>query len=228
MKRITNQLVPASLLLLMLLSACARENSIDVNQDKIYASYELFYDANQDKTFARATFKFSNALGTNLELTSPSEVRFNGDLLTFKTGLAYYEKEYAHLVSSGTFIWKDANSAAFQNSISYKNINYPAVLDTIHRNAAYELFWQGDSLTANESVVLTVNGVLEGDLQVFTQDNINSKSIILAQNQLQILGQGNGTLWMDRYYTPAITQKTSAGGSISGRYRPINKTVYLK
>jgi len=227
MKTLQNIVISSSLFLVLLISSCAREESIDVNQDKIHTAYELFYNANEDKTYARATFKFSNALGTNLQLTSPSEVRFNGDILTFKTALAYYEKEYAGKIDSGTFKWKDTNGAEFENTITFKDINYPANLDTIARNAAYELFWVGDSLGANEKVILTVNGVLEGDAQIFTQDNVNATSIILGLNQLQILGQGQGTLWMDRLYEPTLVQKTSAGGTITGHYRPINKSVYL-
>jgi len=227
METMKNLILAGSLLLVLLIGSCAREESIDVNQDKIHAAYELFYNANEDKTYARATFKFSNALGTNLQLTSPSEVRFNGDILTFKNALAYYEKEYAGLIDSGTFKWTDTNGDVYENTITFRDINYPANLDTINRNAAYELFWVGDSLTANEKVVLTANGVLEGDAQIFYQDNLHAKSIIMALNQLQQMGQGQGTLWMDRLYEPALTQKTSAGGTITGHYRPINKSVYL-
>ncbi|HNQ44280.1 MAG TPA: hypothetical protein PKI59_07610, partial [Candidatus Cloacimonadota bacterium] len=54
-----------------------------------------------------------------------------------------------------TFKWKDTNGAEFENTITFKDINYPANLDTIARNAAYELFWVGDSLGANEKVILT-------------------------------------------------------------------------
>jgi hypothetical protein len=209
------------------MTSCARENSDDVNQDRIYCEYELSYNANEDKTYARAIFKFGNALGTLLELTSPSEVRFNGDLLTFKSALAYYEKDYAGFTQSGTFTWKDTDGNEFSNTISIVPIDYPAALDTIPRSGAYELFWVGDSLSANQSVILTANGVLEGDAQIFTQTNLNSKSIILPANQLQILGKGQGTLWMDRMYSPGLQQQTSAGGKITGKYRPVNKQVYF-
>jgi hypothetical protein len=217
----------ASIVAMFIVSSCARENSDDVNQDRIYCEYELFYNANEDKTYARAIFKFGNALGTLLELSDPSEVKFNGDLLTFKTALAYYEKDYAGFIESGTFEWTDADGNTFSNSISITEIAYPAVLDTIHRDAAYELFWLGDSLSANHSVILTANGEDEGDAQIFTQTNVNSKSIILPLNQLQQIGQGPGTLWMDRYYKPGLTQQTSAGGVIRAVYRPVNKQLYF-
>ncbi len=216
------------LTMVMVFSRCAKENSSDVNQDRIYASYELFYNANEDKTYARASFRFGNPTGTLLELTSPSEVRFNNDILSFKPALVYYEKEYAGFINTGSFVWTDTDGNSFTNTADFHTINYPIGLDTINRNAAFEMFWQGDSLQASEVVYLTINGVLEGDAQVFTQSNINSKSIILAMNKLQLLGQGNGQLWLDRTFSPALQQKTSAGGAIISKYRPINKQVYLK
>jgi hypothetical protein len=38
------------LLFAWILQSCKKENSSDVNQDKIYAEYELAYDENLDKT----------------------------------------------------------------------------------------------------------------------------------------------------------------------------------
>jgi hypothetical protein len=210
-----------------LIVSCERENSEDVNQDRIFTEYELYYNANEDKTYATARFRFGNALGTLLELTSPSEVRFNGDLLSFKSGLVYYEKQYAGFVSNGTFSWKDTDGVEFTNVVSINTIDYPSTLDTIPRTAAFELFWVGDSLSAGETVILTANGIIVGDLQIFTQNNINSKSVILPLNQLQALGQGMGTLWFDRIFNQDLQQKTSTGGVLKGKYRPINKQVYF-
>lgn len=206
--------------------SCEREDSADVNQDRIYTKYELFYNANEDKTYARAIFRFGNALGTLLELSEPSQVSFNGDVLSFKPALAYYEKEYAGFIESGTFTWQDTEGVTYINTATINNLDFPEI-DTIPRNAAFELFWVGDSLSSNEVVTLTANSVLEGDAQLFTQSNINAKSIILELNKLQILGQGNGTLLMERHYNPQLEEKTGAGGEITGRYRPVNKEVYF-
>lgn len=210
-----------------LMYSCQSEVSDDVNQDRIYCEYELSYNANQDKTYAKAIFKFGNALGTLLQLSAPSEVRFNGDLLTFNNVLAYYEKSYAGFINTGTFSWKDTQGNEYNNIVNITTIDYPAGLDTIPRTSAFELFWVGDSLSANQSVVLQANGQLEGDYQIFTQTNLNSTSIIMNLNQLQQLGHGSGTLWMDRIFSSNLQQQTSAGGIIRGIYRPVNKQVYF-
>jgi hypothetical protein len=207
---------------------CQREDSSDVNQDKIYADYELYYNGNEDVTYARALFRFSNELGTKLKLASGSEVRFNGDLLTFKPALAYYEKSYAGKVLQGDFVWEDTNNKLFTNTISLTEIDFPVNLDTILRTAAYELFWSGDSLSAGHAVTLTANGPNELDVQVFHQNDLHSSSIILTTNKLQAIGRGKGELWMDRTFKPDLSQQTSVGGTITGRYRPVNRVVWFE
>lgn len=216
-------------LAVLILTSCVRESSEDVNQDRIFTDYELFYNANQDKTYARATFRFSNATGTNLELANPSKVTFNGDMLTFNNVLAYYEKEYAGFVQSGTFVWEDLDGNTFTNDIEIHEIAYPAGgIDTIPRNAAFDLAWEGDPLADKEFVTVTVNGENELDAQIFITNDVGSQSIILAKNQLEKVGQGPGTVWMDRSCLPGLTQETGAGGKITGRYRPENLQVYFE
>jgi hypothetical protein len=217
-----------ALLCAITLFNCNRESSADVNQDRIYTIYELFYNANEDKTFARATFRFSNEVGTLLELSEPSQVTFNGDILTFNRVLAYYEREYAGFVDSGTFEWTDTEENTFINSAQVNNIDYAATIDTIDRSASYELNWSGNPLAEDELVTLTINGENEGDARLFTTNDIGASSIILAQNILEQVGQGPGTLFLDRSFSPELLDATGAGGRVTGRYRPKNQTPYMK
>ena len=208
-------------------TGCLRESSEDVNQDKIHTEYELYYDANADKTYARAIFKFGNIVGTLLELSDSSQVSFNGQVLTFKQALSYYEREFPGFVQSGTFVWIDTEGNTFSNIININPIGYPSNLDTVSRNQNFELVWTGSALADKENVTLTVNGENEADLQIFFQDDLNSQSIILDKNKLQNLGAGPGKMYLDRRYMPPLQQKTSAGGLLTGRYRPDNKSIVL-
>ena len=207
---------------------CNREASEDVNQDRIFTVYELFYNANEDKTYARATFFFSNINGTRLELSDPSEVTFNGDILTFNRLLAYYEKEYAGFVSSGTFEWIDTEENTYQNSIEVHTIDYASGIDTIDRSNSFDLAWSGDALAQDELVTVTINGENEADARIFITNDVGATSIILAKDKLGEVGQGPGTVFMDRSYSPELLDATGAGGTITGRYRPENLEVYMK
>ena len=214
--------------LTILMNSCEREPSASVDQDKIFTDFELFYNANQDKTYARATFRFSHALGTQLELSDPSDVTFEGKSLTFRPALAYYEMELSGLVEQGTFIWTDIDGLSFKNEIEIHAIQYPETMDTIIRNASYEIIWSGSELGADELVTATVNGENEGDVQIFFARDMGMESIILSKIQLEKVGQGPGTIWLDRSYIPKLKESTSVGGRLIGRYRPINATAYFK
>ncbi|MCB0683851.1 MAG: hypothetical protein KDC32_23540 [Saprospiraceae bacterium] len=214
--------------LLLSLNSCVRESSDSVDQDRIFTDYELYYNANEDKTYARATFRFSNALGTKLELAAPSEVTFDGDLLTFNQALAYYEKTLAGFVQSGVFEWKDTEGNVFTNTISINEIGYPVELDTIVRSGSYDLIWTGDPLGDHENVTLTANGENEADAQLFFTNDTGAQNIVLGKDKLEKIGAGPGTLFMDRRYQPALSQATGAGGLLTGRYRPENAEVVFE
>ena len=78
-----NRLILVTLAIITIFSSCTIEDSADVNQAKIYADYDLRYDANTDKTRVVATFKFGGATGTNLQLSDPAQVVFNGEIYNF-------------------------------------------------------------------------------------------------------------------------------------------------
>lgn len=213
---------------MLLLVSCQREPSDSVDQTKIYTEYHLVYDANTDITYARAVFKFSNITGTQLELVAPAEVKFNNDLLAFNQTLAYYEKQYSGVVSGGTFVYKDLDNNTFTNTITgVKTIGFPSTLDTIHKTGSYTMTWVGDSIITGEGVTVSIDGLYENDVQIFYTNLVNSKSITMPLNKLQLLATGNATIYMQRDIINNTIQAPSAGGYIKGVYKPQNKTIYM-
>lgn len=207
-------------LLLLSLSACRRESSADVNQKRIFTIYELFYNENEDVTYARAWFRFGHSNGTLLELASPSEVTFEGDKLSFNNVLAFYEKKYAGYKSFGTFHWEDTEGMTYDNSIEIHPIHFAALADTISRSGAFEIPWTGDPLAAKESAGAWINGENEGDAQATVTIENGAASLIMPANQMSKIGAGPGQIFIQRSYFPDLMQATEAGGSIFGRYRP--------
>ncbi|MGQ0828848.1 MAG: hypothetical protein ACT4ON_10685 [Bacteroidota bacterium] len=210
-------------------TSCKKEESKDVSQEKIYAEYELFYDKNQDKTYASAIFKFSNVLGTQLQLTAPSEVRCNGDIIPYDPVFAYYRKEYAGQVTTGTFVFKDTDGKSYTNVISnIKTIANPAV-DTISKSSSYTYTWVGDALTANESAAITVSNTANGtQFQYFFQNTISSTNFVMGASNLNNLPTGMATCHLERTIETAASAVTSAGGKIRGKYKALNRNVYIK
>jgi hypothetical protein len=217
----------ALLLCLVIFNSCKKEDSQDVNQDKIYAEYELYYDKASDKTYASAIFKFSNVWGTNLQLTSPSEVKFNNDVIPYDPVFAYYRKEYAGLVTSGTFYFKDTDGTTYTNPVSNADvISFPAV-DTIHNAGSYTFNWVGDSVLSNHWIELYMDGTAQNNAELFIQYTLNSKNFVLAANRLQNLGTGNAISSLTRVRETVAPAVTSAGGKIRGKYHAQNKTIYI-
>lgn len=214
--------------LIMSFSNCNREGSDNVNQDKIWAEYVLHYDANQDITYARVNFRFSNATGTKLELTEPAEVRFEGELLSWKPALAYYERQMTGFVDAGKFRYIDLDNDTFINEVRILSaIAFPPDLDTLPTSASYEMFWVGDSLTLGETVSVFIKGTLQNDLQTIVTNAQYAKSIIFPLNKLEKLGKGAGLMTMHRDYRNILEQQTSAGGSRVGHYRAKDRNIIV-
>lgn len=215
----------AALCAAVIFTACNREDSSNVNQDTIWAWYRIEYDANSDITYARATFRFSNFSGTKLELAENASITFNGEPLVWQNAIAYYEKEYAGLVQSGTFVYTDNDGSVFSNSVLMPGeIGFPADLDSLSIGSAFNLNWTGDALQDGERVDLTLSGDnTTGILQFFTTTGEGETGIVLGANQLGNLGTGITTMFMDKVYTEADMQTTSAGGLLEARYKAVNK-----
>ncbi|MBL7825745.1 MAG: hypothetical protein JNJ57_03885 [Saprospiraceae bacterium] len=209
----------------LLFASCQTEQSSDVNQDRIFTQYELLYNANEDITYARAWFRFGNATGTLLELSAPSQVEIDGQALNFVALLGYYEKKIAGLNSSGTFRWEDAEGKVFENTITINPIDFGAGLDTIARNAALEIPFTGAPLAEHEIVGVWINGENEGDAQAAVTIENGATAIIVAANKLANVGAGPGKIYMDRRFTPPLSESTSAGGTGSGVHRAKPKQV---
>lgn len=214
---------------LLTLTACQKEPSDSVDQDKIYANYVLEYNGNQDITYARANFHFSNATGTKLELVDPAEITVDGDIIPFKPALAMYEKDYVGVKSSGNFKYIDIDGNEFNNSVTMvDSIAYPSGIDTLSRSQNFELFWDGPSVQQGEVVTVTIFGSGSGDGQIFTQAGVGATSIMLTQNKLQNLGLENAQFHIRRSKNIAAQEVTSAGGNVIARYDAAPITVYIE
>jgi hypothetical protein len=214
---------------LLTIQSCQKEPSDSVDQDKIYASYVLEYNDNQDITYARANFHFSNATGTKLELVDPAEVTIDGDLIPFKPALAMYEKDYIGVKASGDFKYSDIDGNEFNNTVTMvDSIAYPTGIDTLSRSQNFELFWVGQPVQQGEIVTVTIFGSGAGDGQIFTQAGVGATSIILTQNKLQNLGLENAQFHIRRSKNIPAQEVTSAGGNVIARYDASPITVYIE
>lgn len=50
---------------ILFFSSCKREESVNIDQNRIYSNYEFAYDANVNKSSMTATFRLDNNSGQN-------------------------------------------------------------------------------------------------------------------------------------------------------------------
>jgi hypothetical protein len=209
-------------------TACQTEQSADVNQDRIYTQYELYYNAEEDITYARAWFRFGKATGTQLELSSPSQVTFEGETLAFIDLLGFYEKKIAGYKEKGIFKWEDTDGKVFENTIQITPIQMGAIPDSVVRTAAFDIPWTGNPLATDEAVVVWVNGSGEGDAQAALTVEEGTGSIILPLDKVSKIAAGPGKIYLQRRTRLEIDQKTGAGGELTAVYQPKTKAVVFK
>lgn len=217
---------------LLSLAGCVAEQSADVNQQRIWTSYELAYDANADVTTAKATFRFGNSLGTPLELTSPSEVRFNGERLLRASGVGTvsYERSFAGLVPSGTFRFTDTEGEVYANGVTLRPAEFPSSLGPIDHDRSYAFDWVGSALAPSEQVTVTLRRLTSEDpaLAVFPQFADGARSVVMDAGQLRNVSPGTVTLHMTREWTGAPGRTPDAGGKVKLQWvaRERSVTIY--
>lgn len=210
------------------LSGCLSEESINVEQDRIWTYYELLYDANQDVTYVIAQFKFGNGLGTLLKLSSPSEILFNGEKLAYEQFSSSYTKSFAGKITSGTFVFRDVNEKEFVNPVNLsKPIDFPAITE-ISKSSALTIEWIGDPVGTNEEVWVLMGGAGAENVNLASQTAPSSTSVIVGKDRLESLTTTKIDLLMDRIINSPLSASTSAGGSLVSKFRAYKANVAIK
>lgn len=227
MKKIIYLLFAAGLLF----NSCNKEDSNDVNQDKIWTEYILFYNLNEDKTHAIARFRFGGPTGTLLELTDSTDakVTFDGSTMPYAPLWGAHHLEFAGNVTSGTFVYTNTEGTQFTNSIPAggESINFPVGFDTINKSQAQTLAWDGVALNPDEHVSVFVGSWTWGDDALFFQDQDGATEIIMGVNAMSNLALGTSTVYMDRVLQKSLSEGTSEGGRILYKYRGTNVQVQV-
>ncbi len=223
-------IILASIFMTFFLFGCETENSEDVNQDRIFVAYELFYDQPEDVTYAKVVFTLGNLTGTRLELSEGASITFDGTTIPFENVRGVYELKLSGLVNNGSFVYNDLDGEKFTNSITLRSVDFPSdVPTTINRSQSYEITWTGEPVgEGSSSVVATVVPNNLAQTKIFTQANSGATSVVLTPNILSDIEPQGGTLVLERFDIGDANQTTGAGGIITGRYRPDTADITIE
>ena len=215
----------------LLLTSCAKEDSNDVNQDKIWTEYNLFYNQNNDVTTAVARFRFGGATGTLLELTDSTgaSVTFDGTVMPYNAWWGAHVLEFPGNVTTGTFVYTNTNGTQYTNSVptGAESVAYPIGFDTIVKSQAETFAWAGTALAAKQSIGIFVGSWTWGDDALFYTDALGATDIVMGVQAKSNLAEGQATVYMDRVVKETTINGTEKGGNIRYTYRPTNVTVQV-
>lgn len=217
------------LIVIIALASCKKEVTSKIDQDKIFTQFRLSYNENTDITTAKATFRFSNANGTKLQLSDPSTVTVDGAELEWSESEGFYSKELSGFVPQVEFYWVDIDGNGFTNTANIRDIAFSnETIDWSYSDSInfYELPIAG--LDSNESVTLTLFGPGDTDDRTFSIDTLGATTITIDSVRLSQVDSGMVTVALEMIYSPELIEGTSKGGTLIGTYRPVDQSFNLE
>jgi hypothetical protein len=213
------------LLILIFLLSCKEEESISVDQDRIYAKYWISATEGET-TSAFAKFNFGNSLGTPLKLSEGSDVYFNDQRLDFNDALNLYSIHDLGVLS-GTFRFVDLNGDSFINEISLNTISLDPNISVIDLDTTFVYSWVGLPLQEDETIELRLTAENSESTTVSTNE-VNATSIIIDPSMLsKYQDLDELKIRLIRRYKPQLMERSGAGGNLSSRYESLSKELLI-
>lgn len=224
-RRIRSVLYVFFIALLVILNSCVSNEvaeSGDVNQDKIYMSYNVFHDAERDHDYSvTAQFRFGGSKGTTLILTAPSNIMLNGDKMNMQTSGrrgCWYESTLPLDSKEAEFVFTDTEANKLKNSFKLNSIDLKPLLKIDLDARKTRIAWEGEKLDRAESLSLEIVDE-EGNLAYIDGGVKGSKDIVIKRSDLDGLVPGKAEIRVSRHSNENLKEKTSEGGSYRFEYK---------
>lgn len=202
--------------LIVITISCKPVDSDDVNQQKIYTSYYLKYDLDKDETLAYATFEFGSSF---VRLKDPAYVSFRSDKMIKNDafGIISYDLTYRGFRNSGMFYYRDGNGDEYHNNaVMVDPLSFNAEFSSLSVSEGGELFWDGVSLTAGQTVSVTIQ--TNNSSLNFSTSAISANSIRIDAGQISEEAKGTVQLKLCRSKVFDIEEAPQEGGSINTEF----------
>jgi len=209
--------------IVVVLSSCKTESSVEVDTKNIYQAYYLSYDKTENTTTVAAEFRDGGPMGNDLVLDSPSQITVNGDVITHQNIgylLSYhYYKYYSGEVADAEFVFTDKFGKTFTNNINLYSLNpvdIPSGIITISKSNDFVLTWEGEPLEAAEDISLTI---LRGEEMVSKSlSQPGATTFTVPKDDLVVFTTGSASIKLEISRMDNIQESTGKGGDIKIRY----------
>lgn len=216
------------MLSVLFFTACKKEASINIDQNRIYSDYEMTYNQTSNQTTVQATFRVDHNSGKKIELTYPSRVGFNGENMAWRNLGGRYETSLTGNQLHGHFTYFDVDQNSYQNTGAVVNpIDLPFGINNINKNGNFFLPWTGAVLQSGETVKVIISGGSQTGSRTFTATAVGSSFISLDQYNLNQLVVGTARIRIQREKTTGLEQSNLSGGRVTSIYKGRQVTINI-
>lgn len=211
------KLIFLMMITMVILGACKKEKSKDVDPDHIQQDIYAWYDAdNNDSYFGIRLYDLQ--WYNRVLLTPPAYLTVNDKTPVLNEVNSFYESHFVNeMVPEGTVVYSDIWKRVYTNVAAIpKSISLPTI-DTLYTTKDNVITWQGDPCAGgNETITVRYSLFLAKSVST-NQAGATSITIKAASNSG--LTSGSYTwIRIERYVKGPIQHGTSAGGSIYSTY----------
>jgi hypothetical protein len=226
MKRTTT--LGIAMISLLFFTACKKEASINIDQNRIYSDYKLTYSQASNQTVMQATFRVDHNSGQKIELTYPARIGFNDENLGWRNLGGRYEGTRSGNQLNGHFTYFDVDQNNYVNTGSTVNpIDVPFGINNINKNGNFFLPWTGAVLQSGETVKVIISGGSQTGSKTFTATAIGSSFISLEQYKLNQLVAGTAQIQIQREIVTGLEQSNLSGGRVTSIYKGRKVTINI-
>lgn len=188
-----------------------RKDSSDVNQDKIFQSYRIVYDAETDKTSFYAEFYENTIDGKKLILGRNSTVTIDGQNMS-RVGKTYAKTVEGHQ-SLGIFLFTDANGHIYHNTVYGAKPISNSNDHSVDRGQSNHWEFGGQPVSTGEQIMVKIYGYSsEAGLSVSTTSETGINYVTLLVSDMTELIQGDAIAVTERYHSFTNGDWGSVGG----------------
>lgn len=217
-----------ALLSILFFTACKKEASINIDQNRIYSDYDVVYDQTSNQTTAQAIFRVDSKSGKKIELTYPARVGFNDENMDWRKLGGYYVSKRSGDFLNGSFTYIDVDENSFENlGVGINSIDLPFGLNNISKNGNFFLPWTGAALQSGETIKVKISGGSQSGTKTFNASLIGSSYISLDQYKLNDLVTGTAQIQIQREKITGLQQSNLSGGRITSTYKGRKITVNI-
>jgi hypothetical protein len=207
------------LCIFFLIFSCRKWDKVD--DEKIFASYTVSYDASLGLTSVKAGFIYNRNL---IQLDEKNLITVNGESLLYNEKSFYYEKNFEGFLHTSLFVWQTGKKT-YRNNLTIKPIYFLPELDSINITNNFLFQWGGDTLEKNEMVEIAVESPYALSYKYFYEYQEGAIDVFMSLHVLNEIGMGRKKVELSRIKEVIPGQSNKAGGLLKGVYKSLPDSI---